>query len=597
MPNREEKRARWFPLNRELPDNGVFELGLVLGGTVSAGAYTAGALDLLIEAMDAWHGQDNGHPPHRILLKNAAGSSGGAVCSALLALVSNRDLEHIHLKQSDLDRNHPPIKNVFWNLWVDSFEFSKLVDSSDIGERIHGGPGDKGQHVAGILNASMIDEARAKILQVSSQPATQDRPWVDKAFRVGITVTNLPGVPYRTEGIMEAGGYAGENYWAHDDYAWFTVPTENPARSIPADDISPDSFNLSDQAVGFATLADWATASGALPIGLKARSLSRPVEHYAYRPRLRVAAAAGGAYTAYQEWPEPDWSVFPDTTYTFTAVDGGCFNNNPVRMVHADLAGMAGVNPSGASDARRAMLMIDPLVAQPSGSDGIGLSAAAVAGAMIGTFTNGARYLTADLERFSKNDVYSRFQLVPSRIIPFSPSGKKPWVDTLVFGEQALAGTDLGAVGGWCSRRYRVHDFLLGRTNMLAYLKSEFILKADNPLFNNWSDEMRRLHALDSNGKRIVDANALIKPDMLPILPTDGIVAEMPDWPTGALDLKEVEDGLGDRLDAVIKQLRKDNVPGLFPWAFTLFASDGISSTIAEKLVDAMRTSMSKRKL
>ena len=42
---------RWFLDVPEVPD-GTFEFALVLGGTVSAGAYTAGAIDFLIEAFD-----------------------------------------------------------------------------------------------------------------------------------------------------------------------------------------------------------------------------------------------------------------------------------------------------------------------------------------------------------------------------------------------------------------------------------------------------------------------------------------------------------------------------------------------------------------
>jgi hypothetical protein len=34
------------------PGPNTFELAFVLGGTVSAGAYTAGAVDFLIEALD-----------------------------------------------------------------------------------------------------------------------------------------------------------------------------------------------------------------------------------------------------------------------------------------------------------------------------------------------------------------------------------------------------------------------------------------------------------------------------------------------------------------------------------------------------------------
>jgi predicted acylesterase/phospholipase RssA len=35
-------------------EENVFRLGIVLNGTVAAGAWTAGVLDALIEALDAW---------------------------------------------------------------------------------------------------------------------------------------------------------------------------------------------------------------------------------------------------------------------------------------------------------------------------------------------------------------------------------------------------------------------------------------------------------------------------------------------------------------------------------------------------------------
>jgi hypothetical protein len=38
----------------ESPAPNTFEFALVLGGTVSAGAFTAGVVDFLIEALDCW---------------------------------------------------------------------------------------------------------------------------------------------------------------------------------------------------------------------------------------------------------------------------------------------------------------------------------------------------------------------------------------------------------------------------------------------------------------------------------------------------------------------------------------------------------------
>jgi predicted patatin/cPLA2 family phospholipase len=35
----------------------TFEIGLVMAGAISAGSYTAGVIDFLIHALDAWEGE------------------------------------------------------------------------------------------------------------------------------------------------------------------------------------------------------------------------------------------------------------------------------------------------------------------------------------------------------------------------------------------------------------------------------------------------------------------------------------------------------------------------------------------------------------
>src|SRR6478736_6959447 len=88
---------QWFLDNPAVPD-GTFELGLVLGGTVSAGAYTAGALDFLIEALDCWEaarGQPD-TPSHRVVVKVIIGTSGGGVNAAIAARALNFELPHVN---------------------------------------------------------------------------------------------------------------------------------------------------------------------------------------------------------------------------------------------------------------------------------------------------------------------------------------------------------------------------------------------------------------------------------------------------------------------------------------------------------------------
>ncbi len=91
-PPTEQEIDEWFLNNPAVPPR-TFELALVLGGTVSAGAYTAGALDFLIEALDTWSrlrdSGDSGAPQHNVVLRVVTGTSGGGVCAAIAARALN----------------------------------------------------------------------------------------------------------------------------------------------------------------------------------------------------------------------------------------------------------------------------------------------------------------------------------------------------------------------------------------------------------------------------------------------------------------------------------------------------------------------------
>ena len=57
VPSQEEIEKLFNSPNVVAPRS--FELALVLGGTVSAGAYTAGAIDFLAEALDCFEAAKN----------------------------------------------------------------------------------------------------------------------------------------------------------------------------------------------------------------------------------------------------------------------------------------------------------------------------------------------------------------------------------------------------------------------------------------------------------------------------------------------------------------------------------------------------------
>src|ERR1700758_3340206 len=96
VPPSEPEIRKWF-LDVPVLKPGVFEFALVLGGTVSAGAYTAGAVDFLIEALDCFSKarREGRAPKHQVRLKLIAGTSGGGVNAAIAARVLAYDYPHI----------------------------------------------------------------------------------------------------------------------------------------------------------------------------------------------------------------------------------------------------------------------------------------------------------------------------------------------------------------------------------------------------------------------------------------------------------------------------------------------------------------------
>jgi hypothetical protein len=316
-PAGDARRKQLFPEVASDPEPQTFELGLVLGGTVSAGAYTAGALDFLLEALEAWH---SAKPPrHRVVIKNAGGSSGGAVCSAILGLLSNRKAPHIDADHAPAGGQAAPTGNPLWDLWVNDFQIERLLSTRDIDANQNADAGTgvvmpREQHVPSLLNAQMIDESGQRLAEIGGEPG-EPLSYFASPFRIAVTVANLRGIPYKLLNIPTLGDFSGAAYVQHDDFAWFALPN-GASPDITATSVGKreDEFWLGDGDgsgfVGYDTLVSYATASGAMPVGLAARSLSRPAEHYHYRPVVRAVKDLTAGYRV--DWPEPDWTGIPD---------------------------------------------------------------------------------------------------------------------------------------------------------------------------------------------------------------------------------------------------------------------------------------------
>ena len=83
------------------PDRPNFQNALRLAGAVSAGANTAGVLDVLVEALDAWHA--DAAAPHAMVLQAVSGASAGAVCAGIFAGTLRYAYPHVRLDDSRLN--------------------------------------------------------------------------------------------------------------------------------------------------------------------------------------------------------------------------------------------------------------------------------------------------------------------------------------------------------------------------------------------------------------------------------------------------------------------------------------------------------------
>jgi hypothetical protein len=190
-------------------------------------------------------------------------------------------------------------------------------------------------------------------------------------------------------------------------------------------------------------------------------------------------------------------TTLADKQLSFTAVDGGTMNNQPMEFVRRTLAGPMGRNPRKGTEANRAVVLIDPFpapqetVADDAGSAGERaqlehqqkpVAVIDVLPRLLRAYTNQARYDANDLALAADPNVYSRFMLSPIRA---APDG------TTLTGERALASGGLNAFAGFLAEPLRHHDFLLGRRNAEYFLRTYFTLPAGNPLFDErfWGDK------------------------------------------------------------------------------------------------------------
>jgi len=544
----------------------TFEIGLVMAGAISAGAYTAGALDFLIEALDTWEAAkaagDPLAPPHAVQLKVMAGASAGGICAAIAGVALGHEFTHVKAQ------NVGDASNPFFKPWVEDIDISMLLDNGDLA--------DDDAKVYSLLNASRLPAIVDAVLDTAGP--TKKRAYVADPLPVRFTVGNLKGIPYN---IGMRGNTAGTHVMRlhGDDYS-FLVGTPAAAQPVVADWNSVTGPNSSADP-GWRKLGKACLASGAFPLFLLAKVLRRD-RHDALNRQTFVLPGDGTddpVHGKAREIPvDPAWpTTKPADPYDFLCVDGGIINNEPLELARHVLAGSKlARNPRAGNEATRAVLMIDPFVNPPELGPGTDLPVTGLIGPLTDAWKMQCRFKPVDLALADAKNVYSRFLLAPSRGNAGPDSG------------HPCASGGLGGFLGFFHRAFREHDYLLGRRNCQRFLQEHFSLPAGNPLFKTWSGTLKTdLTIADPSGPH------------LPIIPLLGACRDeepLPGWPAGKLDPKTLKPAIEARADKVFDRL----IAGLgtiqrwYIWAGWKFGGRGL---VSDKAVGAVAEALKSQKL
>lgn len=475
----------------------VFEIGLVMAGAISAGAYTAGVVDFLIEALDRWYATHNGNPPHDVKLRVVSGASaGGMVGSIFTAALGGDTLQPV----KDRPEAGTKSKNELYRAWVQEIDIVHLLQSKDLDRK----------RLLSVLDSTKLREIAQHAIEVKpvATPAfSKRRPYLADPFELILSVANLRGVPY----ILALQGGV-ERMTCHADYMHFAVGA-NPPRE-PAIMLDPSDYSTEE----WKTLSKAALATGAFPFGLAPHNLSRNAKEYAGKRWPVTLYKDGQEFTEFRALtPElPD----AEETYDFLCVDGGLLNNEPFNLAHSVLTPQSGGrNEQGGLKSDRAIVLIAPF---PSGAakkyqaPGNLLS---FSGSILSSLLAQVRFSPEELLLASDDNIYSRFMISPKRPERFEQGD--------------IACGTLEGFGGFIHEPFRHHDFMLGRRNCQRFLEAGFTLPCGdesgapgNPLFANWDEASRQQFRVRSNADRSWQ---------LPIIPCVGAAlneAPLPDWPS-----------------------------------------------------------------
>lgn len=554
---------KWQP--QQWNSDGTFHLGINMAGAVSAGAYTAGVLDFLTEAIEEWYkakaSASPAVPMHDLSIDVFSGASAGGMCASIASVMLQSNFDHI---TNPSDPKLVNTNNRFYESWVNKIDIEWLLQERDLSG---------GKPVISILDSTIVDEIASFAL---TPGPSVGRPYISDSLTLFLTLTNVRGTPYSLNGA--AGGSAEEDTAYYGDKLQFET-----VRGANAKPQSPFATPLPVEADGptWSLLREATKATGAFPLFLAPRQLNRAAGDYYYSPWQPISD------TAPTEVP-PHWPLSENDTFTTLNVDGGVTDNDPFQLAHDYMAihnPLAKVdpqtgelnNPSDSDKANCAVLTVAPFPADELYDPKYDFAAnSTVLGMLPNLFTalvSQSRFLGESLAAVMSGVSFSRFVLAPS--------------DTNLPDAKALQCGTLNAFGGFFERGFRAHDYQLGRRNCQKFLADHFRLSVANPIMQ------AGLNKLDAATRDAVltkfASSDQEQANTLPIVPLCGTAVQEVPAPARATitaaRVEQIEKWIIQRLQSVSKPMIES------------FIGSGLEGFAARTAVDTLISTWAKGKI
>ena len=499
----------------------TFYMGLCMAGAVSAGAYTAGVIDYLTEALENYEkvrGQ-KGFPRHAVRIPVMGGASAGGMTSIITAAAAQQGIEHIRKPREE--RLAEIKENVLYHSWVDLTNadmFPVLMDNSDIE------PGE----VYSLFNSDFIKTIAERVLNPSVPPADGLPCYFSKNLKVFVTLSNLQGfcynVAFKASGQAKAWPYYMQ---IHNDYACFQICTNGETKAdegwIPLNLVTGLNTDIA---------IDAAMATGAFPVGLRSRLLKRPSAAVNNNPFLKQYLSK---------------DPVPGEEYTTLNVDGGMINNEPFEYVRQVLETESRKNGAGMTDSfdtfNSSVVMIAPFPSVKPSTITFGEKLLHSMGLTFAAMRSQMRAKSTQYVDAMDPSCPELFLIDPSRSNGFLPK---------IQGEKAIACGALDGFSGFLNKEFRIHDYFLGRYNCYVFLRDYFTVPEsaleDNPVFKyGYGDP-----DVDKNRFRARDGDYQI----LPIVDEEPPVE--PVWPVQDWEVfSGYKNAIKDRSEALLLNLFK----------------------------------------